>query len=402
MSNGEDQQRITRSRVAAMQEMQDLQERQTRLEETLAQITSSLATLTTQITASNVSHASSSPVAADNASAASARSSGAKPPTPPKKKMTRWEGNPNDRPEDFKAYMDKMLDYARHYALSKEDAVSELKNHADDEILRDRLECCVEGFPGEFFEQICKRLTEIAQPAAVTQQHRFREIRNLCQAEGESGESFARRFESTSAAYRRAMRQDGSASSSESVSAELVRQLRAALNTSYLYAMREMLAPGGSLSRIDKSFVALQETLREVRTISSQRRSQGIVEKSLEELSPAPQTSSRPVRVPIQLLTSNGTSATTNHTSSGNSESTRWRCRTCQSNDHDWKTCDRALARSFCRVCRKKCHPTFLHNRVTKAQQHGDTTIPVAVAEVTEAMSQGEDMAANPAAENDE
>ena len=369
--------------------IEDLRDRQERFElsmsASMVNLQQSLSALLTQ-----VSHLQPVPVATSPAveeasslpSVSSASPSATKVPGLPKKQLESWTGHPNDKPAEFERFMEKAVRFQQYYKLTDEAAVKELQWVANP-VLHLRIDCCRSSYPHESFAALCKRLTTLALPPASVANDRFRELRRLQQLVGESGESFARRFEVVAAEYGRAAQL-----SPTELATESYRQFCASLNETYLVEMRDSFSSTGSLGVITDPFFRWQAALRDIRAIAC-RPHHKTNERTFDELRASTTrrstSSATHQQVPVNLLTG---------------RTPDWRCRTCETNEHDWKTCDKALAKSYCRKCRQKCHPTFLHDQVTAAQATGATTIPVNAIEVGEAAASDAGVAANPAADD--
>jgi rhodanese-related sulfurtransferase len=276
------------------------------------------------------------------------------PTSRPKKRLESTTYTPEDRPAEYRVWLERAMEYQEYYALSDADATKDLL-WASNALVKFRIKDEQQANPQMTFKQLCGALLKRSMPHDM-EIVQYRKLQSVTQLERESGDSYVRRFELAMAEYL------FYAPSSEAT--EFYKMFISRMNPKYTDRMREATSSIGLLSQISNSNEKLKQAFSLMRSISLTQ----IGEKTfadLQKASPMPARS----RIPVNQLDAQPTNAKPTNAGSRPHQSgisLGWSCRACQTNDHSWKTCDKALGAAYCYKCKKVGHPTFKHQEATK------------------------------------
>lgn len=287
----------------------------------------------------------------------------------PKKKLEPINYIPEDKPAEYRVWLERASEYQDYYGLSDAEAVKDLL-WASNSIVKFRIKAERKSNPRITFKELCEALLRrsLPQDMEIVQ---YRKLQKVAQEDGESGESYVRRFELAMAEYLWY--------SPQHCPEDLYKAFVAKMNLKYTDRMREATSSIGLLGQIADANERLWHAFSLMKSISLTQTG----ERSFAELSRTRQ--GHKTRVPVNEVRATPTrpeQATATNTQPQQSQrqksqqqqegSRDWRCRPCRTDEHEWTTCEAGLASAFCHRCKKRGHPTFMHRAMTEGTSGAD------------------------------
>lgn len=286
----------------------------------------------------------------------------------PKKRLEPINYTPEDKPAEYRVWLERASEYQDYYGLSDDEAVKDLL-WASNAIVKFRIKAERRSNPRMTFKELCGALLKRSMPHDM-EIVQYRKLHKVEQLEGESGESYVRRFELSMAEYLWY--------APDHSPADLYKTFIAKMNTKYTDRMREATSSIGLLGRIVDPGERLKQAFSLMRSISitqTGERSFGDLHRALENRKKRVSVNTvvaEQARVSVNEVRATSTKASVPNQQLQSTEKQDWRCRPCKTDEHEWTGCEAGLANAYCYRCKKRGHPTFMHRASTEGSGGAD------------------------------